>query len=156
MTISKRQFTWLTAMGIPLWSERLSSAEKTLTADSETSRQVSSNVSPATKIETITPVNNSITHSSDRPEQKNAIVALENLSENRLFQDIILAIGLSLTDIKVNQQTLELGSLHWQFADNNKISFVNNLLITPNLTLLANSVSLKRQLWQLISRQELL
>ena len=70
-----------------------------------------------------------------------------------LFSDIISSIGLSPSEIKCQNNILDLGLMNWKFSETLNIELINNTLITPELSELAKSPSLKKQLWQTIQRQ---
>jgi len=124
MGINQRQFDQLTEMGISLWHHR--SSEKLVS-----------------------------THSVP-----NITINLEQLSKIQLFNDILLSLNISIGEVNEQQGLLNLGLINWQFLDNkdksnneSEITFDNNLLLTPSLDTLSTSITLKRQLWHIITNK---
>jgi len=122
MTVTKRQFALLDAMGIKLWCART-------TENQENSAE------------------------QELPERLE--IDLEKLKASQLFNDILLSINLSIAEISCQDKSLNLGLFNWIFSSQDKISFENNLLITPPLETLATRPTLKSQLWQLICEQKI-
>ena len=147
MTISNRQFELLNAMNIPLWVSKQSNTIPVIKTTEEEKKE-----SHLITKEQLTPYKPAKT-------ANNLVVNLEPLIEKPLFNDILVSMGLSSTQAVSGTHTensINLGSINWQFSDKNIISFTNNLLITPYLQVLEKSPQLKRQLWQLIIDKELI
>ncbi|NQY63352.1 MAG: DNA polymerase III subunit psi [Alteromonadaceae bacterium] len=125
MTVSKRQFTQLKEMGINLWTSR--SSENTSDSDEN------------------------LPQSDKQP--KHLAINFEALCSQPLFNDIIKSIGLSLSEINCENNMLDLGLINWKFSETLNIKLINNTLITPELSELAQSAKLKKQLWQTIQHQ---
>lgn len=132
MAINTRQFTLLTAMGIPLWSHRSSSKtpDKALTDGSENGL---SEKAPSTRLS----------------------FELSDINKSTLFKDILLSMEVSENDLEVGEKQINTGFCLWQFSSQAELSFNNKLLITPSLDLLIKNPSLKQQLWQLITKHQL-
>ena len=125
MSIDQRQFEQLTEMGIKLWQRK------------ETSEQKKSNKLNQNNYQT---------------------VDLNTLANNGCFKDILLALNLTIGEIKAQTDHLDLGLVNWYFIDSKgggeeKVTYLNNKLITPTINLISQSVKLKKQLWQTISQQ---
>jgi DNA polymerase III psi subunit len=112
MTITKRQFTQLQAMGIDLWQLK------------DTENKIKSDTSYLLEIE------------------------LSLVIKTTIFTDILNCLGLSVGEVTYDDKTLSLGLLSWQFSKKAEISFEKNHLITPEIAVLKNSVTLKQALWQ--------
>ncbi|NQY33557.1 MAG: DNA polymerase III subunit psi [Alteromonadaceae bacterium] len=125
MTVSKRQFTQLKEMGIKVWTRRSS---KSTPKSDENSLQ-------------------------SEKQQQYMPINFDALCSLPLFSDIISSIGLSPSEIKCQNNILDLGLMNWKFSETLNIELINNTLITPELSELAKSPSLKKQLWQTIQRQ---
>ncbi len=85
-------------------------------------------------------------------------VNLSTLTSNQCFNDILLALNLTLGEISQQTDHLDLGLINWYFTETHdknavKITYLNNKLITPSLNLISQSATLKKQLWQTISQQ---
>ncbi len=83
-------------------------------------------------------------------------VNLSDLSSNQLFNDVLQSIGISLGEITPQKKHLNLGLFNWYFCVTNQgdlfdINYLNNRLITPDLTSISHSTKLKRQLWKTIT-----
>jgi len=124
MGINQRQFDQLTEMGISLWHHR--SSKKLVS-----------------------------THSVP-----NITINLDQLRKIQLFNDILLSLNISIGEVNEQQGLLNLGLINWQFLDNkdksnneSEITFDNNLLLTPSLDTLSTSITLKRQLWHIITNK---
>jgi len=90
---------------------------------------------------------------------RDVVVELAALVDNKLFNDILITMGLSSTNAVLatnHKNSVQVGEIYWQFSDKDMIEFNNNLLIIPNLQQLEKSPKLKRQLWQLIIDKELI
>ncbi|MBA6391716.1 DNA polymerase III subunit psi [Colwellia sp. BRX10-3] len=151
MSINKRQFDLLQAMGITVWQRRGLPGQNSLSAES--SETVQNTEQANDSINAVTP------QSSSSPEQdtaqqtlhnKNIALDLKTLLKHQLFKDIISSIGASSADLSIAHNQIDLGIINWQFTANKNIEFKHNCLKTPDLTTLANSPELKKSLWQSI------
>ncbi|MBL4941760.1 MAG: hypothetical protein JKY81_08865 [Colwellia sp.] len=147
MAVTSRQFEQLIEMGINLWQSRAQ-------LKSDTAEQ-----------------NDFIPQS-----QQN----LENLIKKTLFSDILLSLNLTIGEVKAQSSHLDVGLFNWYFikevhnealnnaliTDNTqhssqssspmntaKIHCVDNKLVTPSINTIAQSATLKRQLWQIITTE---
>ena len=83
-------------------------------------------------------------------------INLKNLAKQQLFNDILLATGLSIGEINQQGDHLDLGLFNWYFTDKSspvEIQWLEQQLITPAIAEISKSPALKKQLWQLLSRQ---
>lgn len=87
---------------------------------------------------------------------KNSLdINLKELAKQQLFNDILLATGLSLGEISLQGDHLNLGLFNWYFTNASSkdvIQWFEQQLITPSITAISKSPALKRQLWQLLSK----
>lgn len=123
MSINQRQFEQLTEMGITLWQHR--------TCD---------NVNE--KVQTTPP------HYAD--------IDLNALANQPLFNDILLSTGLSIGEISQQDNHLNLGLFNWYFtavSSQNNMQWLDQQLITPTIDEISKSPALKKQLWQLLSKE---
>ena len=123
MSINQHQFEQLTEMGISLWQHR----------DSDSQNKTLE------------------THS-----QSYLDIDLKNLAKQQLFNDILLATGLSIGEINQQGDHLDLGLFNWYFTDKSspvEIQWLEQQLLTPAIAEISKSPALKKQLWQLLSRQ---
>ena len=123
MSINQHQFEQLTEMGISLWQQR-------------------TNETPSDGVVL----------------QPNSYlkINLDDLTNQQLFNDIVLATGLSIGEISHQSNHLNLGLFNWYFTEkssNNEIQWLEQQLITPSIAEIANSPALKKQLWQLLTKQ---
>jgi len=125
MTVTQKQYSQLSEMGINVWQSRASLNNST--ADST---ETSSIVKPLT------------------------INAKEIVTQS-LFLDVLHSIDCEIGDIEIKNDTVDLGLINWQFSDNSTINFDHNILTTPPLNLLALSTQLKRDLWQTLTEKVL-
>jgi DNA polymerase III psi subunit len=125
MNISSRQFKQLTEMGISLWQSR--QPESTITGESSQD-------------------------GSDDIYQK---IDLTQLVHKQCFNDILQAMNLSIGEIKSEEHHLNLGLFNWSFPVNNtdEITYIDNILCTPEIDVIANSPVLKMQLWHTLNTQ---
>ena len=122
MSINQKQFEQLTEMGISLWQRRSS--------DMSNDNQMLTSL-------TFLDIN------------------LTELATKQLFTDILLAAGLSVGEVKQKSDHLDLGLFNWFFTpeqSNNKLQWHDQQLFTPSIDIISQSSSLKRQLWQLLSK----
>ncbi len=123
MSINQHQFEQLTEMGITLWQHRTSGT-------------------PSDKIAT---------------QPKGYLnIDLKDLASQQLFNDIVLAAGLSIGEINHQSDHLNLGLFNWYFTEKsstNEIQWLEQQLFTPSITEISKSPVLKKQLWQLLTKQ---
>jgi hypothetical protein len=130
MAITSRQFEQLTEMGITLWQSR--TQNKTL------------------------------------PQKQKKVnyqeVDLTLLANDQCFTDVLLTLGLSIGEVKTHQNGINLGLFNWFFLTENgdksknttsNVSYKDNQLVTPNMSLIAQSPELKKKLWHLLSNEVL-
>ncbi len=92
---------------------------------------------------------------TEQPTAENTLkFSLEELANQKLFQDIVLALGSELSDIEQQQNQLIVGDMYWQFSDQQAISLDNGILITPELNSLSSSAQHKKALWQLLLQHQ--
>ena len=152
MSINKRQFNLLHAMGITVWQRRELTNPSPTSSNAMQSKQNSNEINHASSA----PENTSSTpvaHSNASQTQQTSCsdkvaINLDELLKQQLFKDIILSIGASSADISIANDQIDLGIINWQFSENSAIEFKHNCLKTPVLTTLANSPALKKALWQ--------
>ena len=86
-------------------------------------------------------------------------IELSSLAKEHCFTDILLAMNISIGEVKVHQNGLDLGLFNWYFlADKSEISsmnisFNNNVLVTPSMASFSQHPELKKQLWHLLSTE---
>lgn len=143
MSITRRQFGLLNAMGITVWQRR------DLPEHNSQSMQTSveNTVNPSTtKNKQISP-NNEVEQQS-RPTTEIIEINLQALLNQQLFNDIIQCLGASRADLSVQNGQINLGLFNWQFSHGEHIEFSHNILTTPDLSIIASSAQLKKMLWQ--------
>lgn len=147
MSINKRQFELLQAMGITVWQRRELSSHNLLSANAtETATNSDSNtVVSSSALSQSSPDTTKQTAQSDY-----IAVDLQSLLKQPLFKDIIRCLGANSADLSISHNKIDLGIINWQFTPNENIEFKHNCLSTPDLTTLANSPELKKSLWQSI------
>jgi DNA polymerase III psi subunit len=151
MSINKRQFDLLQAMGITVWQRRKLSSHNSLSADSHNTVQNNEQNSDSINIAN----SQSLLKSSQGPLQETTPIEsitldLKSLLKHQLFKDIINCLGANSADLSIAHNQIDLGIINWQFTPNNSIEFKHNCLKTPDLATLANSPALKKSLWQSI------
>lgn len=130
MSITKRQFHLLQAMGIEVWQR------KTLTI-AQPCQDSTKQALPAQAQEV-------------KSSNAGIPIDIEQLNKSMIFHDIVRSLGISSAEINVYDNTIDLGLINWQLCNDNKIALQSNCLVTPPLHELANSSTLKRELWQSI------
>ncbi|TWX73430.1 DNA polymerase III subunit psi [Colwellia sp. C1TZA3] len=154
MSINKRQFELLQAMGITVWQRRELSSYNSLSANvTETAQHNDKNSDSSTTVTSATlPQSNlDTTKKIVKTVPKDCIaVSLKSLLKQPLFKDIIRCLGVNSADLSMSHNQIDLGIINWQFTPNESIEFKHNCLSTPDLTTLANSPELKKSLWQSI------
>ena len=128
MTVTKRQYSHLSEMGINVWQQR--------------------------STHTFVNTNNASNEYNDKPNKYLPIDSTSLLS-NVLFQDVLLSINCSIGDVNIDKNTIDLGFINWCFSEVSSLTFTNNTLITPPLQSLSNNVLLKRELWQILNTKVL-
>lgn len=153
MSMNTKQFEQLTEMGISLWQSR--SCDDAIGSD-----------------EIIVHDDHSIKSTTNSPMHSVASFlamnekAFDSLIKKQLFNDILLALGLSVGEIHLREDHIDAGLFNWYFitpertktADtdvNTKktIRYINNKLYTPCIDDIEHSISLKKQLWGVFHQQ---
>jgi DNA polymerase III psi subunit len=83
-------------------------------------------------------------------------IDLNELAKQQLFNDILLATGLSIGEISHQDDHLNLGLFNWYFtsvSSKNEIQWLEQQLITPTIAEISKSPALKKQLWQLLTKK---
>ena len=108
---------------------------------------------------------NTITESESFTSKKHLNIDLKALLKQQLFTDILLAIGLSVGEVNLQEDHLDLGLFNWFFTDDIKSGLLNTeeqntteplirwskqQLFTPSMTEIAKSPAMKKQLWLLL------
>ena len=123
MSLNQKQHQYLDAMGINLWQRKPLAQSLISTAQLQS-------------------VNDETTS-----------LDLTVLSQSQLFNDIIQSIDISLGDISIEKNTLNLGWLSWEINKGNTIYLSDNILRTPEISTLSTSNSQKAELWALLAQQ---
>ncbi|ASP48834.1 DNA polymerase III subunit psi [Cognaticolwellia beringensis] len=155
MSINKRQFDLLQAMGITVWQRRSLTSRNSLSANSpktENSTEQNNDTTPAVNSQLLSKSNQDISHDASQKSAPDESIAinLNALLKQQLFKDILSSIGASSADLSITHNQIDLGIINWQFTQNKNIEFKHNCLKTPDLETLANSPELKKYLWQSI------
>ncbi len=82
-------------------------------------------------------------------------VNLTELAKNQLFNDIILASGLSIGEVKEYKDHLDLKLFNWYFTNEqspNELQWQAQQLFSPSIDIISQSAALKRQLWKILSK----
>ena len=148
MSINKRQFNLLKAMGITVWQRRELSNLSPLPTNAAKTIQNSEHYVDSTVAE-LSSESKQVRKQAHSHEGSIAI-ELKALLKQQLFKDIINSIGASSADLSIEHNQIDLGIINWQFSHDKNIEFEHNCLKTPDLSTLANSAELKKSLWQLI------
>ena len=113
-------------------------------------------------------VENTISDTESETTKSYLNIDLNTLLAQQLFTDILLSAGLSVGEVNLQDDHLDLGLFNWFFTDDintddksaENQSTVNTTeplirwseqqLFTPSITEIAKSPVLKKQLWQLL------
>jgi len=124
-------------MGIKVWQQR--------GTENSSAVIVSSDTNPIDENNTQT------NHSQVAP------IAIDStlLSQSTLFTDILQCIDISIGEVVIDNNQINLGLLNWRFIETDSITFSKNTLTTPVITAFENSTKLKKALWQIIQQEVL-
>jgi len=151
MSINKRQFDLLQAMGITVWQRRDLSSHNSLSENSpHTIQNLEQDSAAINAVATEPPAverQNTIKHITDNEE---IAIDLKALLKQQLFKDVIRCLGAGSADLSIEHNQIDLGIINWQFSVKKSIEFEHNCLKTPDLITIANSPALKKSLWQSI------
>ncbi|MFT5637035.1 MAG: DNA polymerase III psi subunit [Cognaticolwellia sp.] len=154
MSINKRQFELLQAMGITVWQRRELSSHNLLSSDATDTAQNNATNSDSSTAVTSPALSQSspdaIKQIVQIAQRDSIAVDLKSLLNQPLFKDIIRCLGVNSADLSISHNKIDLGIINWQFTPNESIEFKHNCLSTPDLIRLANSPELKKSLWQSI------
>jgi DNA polymerase III psi subunit len=134
MTITQRQFNYLNEMGIKVWRQR----------NTENTPEV------------ITSSNNHVnsTHKSNTPITP-ILIDSNRLFQHTLFTDILQSIDISIGEVVIDNNQINLGLFNWQFIETDTISFSKNILTTPVIATFEEKPELKKDLWKVIQQEVL-
>lgn len=121
MTVTQRQYSHLSEMGINVWQSR-----HTLNG-------------AATANDDPVPIEQTLTINADE------------IVTQTIFLDVLHSIHCEIGDIGIKNDVIDLGLINWQFSDNDTITFDHNILTTPSLSKLSSNAQLKRDLWQILN-----
>ena len=160
MSITKRQFDLLQAMGINVWQRRDLFTCTNKNSNSSELKSIFDHNDTNQTAGVISSLNDNDSSQSNIVEsnliESNLIEPnliepnLTALRKQQIFNDIIQCLGVSSCDLLVHQSQIDLGLINWQFHKNQKIEFHHNCLRTPELSILATSAQMKKLLWQSI------
>ena len=148
MSINKRQFNLLQAMGITVWQRRELSKQNSISSTVTATQQNSAEVSETSYSDKSSKSAQQSNVSQNQELSNKVVIDLDALLKQPLFKDIISCLGASSADLSIVNDQIDIGIINWQFSKNTDIEFKHNCLITPELTILANSPALKKSLWQ--------
>lgn len=128
MPINQKQFDKLTEMGISLWQHKDVSYQHDLITKKNIKGD--SYLSQSAK-------------------------SLAELATQKFFIDILQSIDVSIGEISVNKDHLNLGLFNWYFSEKNDdrpaIYCINNNVFSPKIISISQSPRLKKQLWITLS-----
>ncbi|WNC73410.1 DNA polymerase III subunit psi [Thalassotalea psychrophila] len=141
MNINERQFQYLQTMGVSLWQSRPQFFQNNLpSSDVEQSATEPEVVTTKTvkTIEEDVQQESAIMHSFDNIEQ---------FFSQPLSIDILIALNCDKSNVLLTTAGVQLDTLLWQFSSDDKCSYKEQTLTTPNLINLSKSNQLKSALW---------
>jgi hypothetical protein len=127
MTVTKQQFNYLNEIGIKLLQQRNTSSSPEVSLPDNTSTPQ------------VTPL----------PIDSNT------LTQHVLFMDILQSIDISIGEVAIDNNVINLGLFNWQFIETESITFTDSTLSTPVITAFENNTSLKINLWKTIQQEVL-
>jgi len=77
------------------------------------------------------------------------------LTQYNLLTDIFQCLALSVGEVTIEENMINLGLFNWQFIDTETITFSQNTLTTPALDTLINNSAFKKALWATIQQEVL-
>jgi hypothetical protein len=85
-------------------------------------------------------------------------IDLNDLANQQLFNDILLAVGIIIGEVSNKGNYLDLGLFNWYFLntashEQNQIQWQEQRLITPSIVNISQSPVLKKQLWHILGKQ---
>ncbi|NMP17386.1 hypothetical protein [Thalassotalea sp. Y01] len=168
MTLTAKQFSHLSHMGIAVWQRRQGAFAEPSQAET-VAQQPAQLLEQAPKQQAETP-NDALTtveskhdaatqtaktahiaqaaQQPQQPEKAEPAINLQMLLANRLLTDVLHVLQVQTQDITLQQDGLQLQKLTWKFAENADVSYQQNTLITCDINNLESSATLKRKLWQ--------
>ncbi|WP_448212734.1 DNA polymerase III subunit psi [Colwellia sp. MEBiC06753] len=72
------------------------------------------------------------------------------VANSTLFNDLLLAINVTPSEVTFTDNTIDLGLINWRFVETDTVSLNKNQLLSPSIERISQSVTLKKQLWHLI------
>ncbi len=130
MAVNQRQFDQLTEMGISLWQHKSTSFDQNSS------------------------INDNEKQDENYIEQNDEY--LSNLAKLTIFIDILQSFEISIGEVSHKKDHLDLGLFNWYFKsknhDESSIHCANNNLFSPSIKLISQSPELKKQLWQIITK----
>ncbi len=81
-------------------------------------------------------------------------VDIKTLSNSQLFKDLLTHFNLSIGEVNIQDNKINLGFINWQLTKQTKCQLNQQVLTTPPLSEIMHSPQLKCQLWQLLAEQQ--
>lgn len=128
MTITKRQFNHLSKMGIDVWQQR-NTPESPETSETDNTNTLQAIALP---------------------------IDSNTLTQHIMFTDILQCLELSIGEIIIENNIINLGLFNWQFTNTDIISFAHNTLSTPDINTFITRKNLKKDLWITIQQEILI
>ena len=127
MSINKRQFELLQAMGITVWQRRELSSHNLLSANATETAQNNATNSDSSTAVTSPALSQSSPDTTKQTAQSDYIaVDLQSLLKQPLFKDIIRCLGANSADLSISHNKIDLGIL----IGNSRQMKILNLSIT--------------------------
>ena len=87
-------------------------------------------------------------NSTDNNSVNEHIPVPEGVAESQIFTDVLKALALTIEEICITDEQIDLGASLWCFTDKPQITFVGNKLLTPSHSIISANNQLKKTLWQ--------
>lgn len=149
MSLNRKQFDYLQAMGISVWSAR---EEKFSTLEGKEENPMIINQSDKIIAELNTLKSHSGTakpkpKSDKTPRTLSTIEQLEACADSRWFADLLAWLGYQRSDLMISEQGICFGDYAWQFHNKDVIAFSDKSIKSPNFANTAPTNKQKRQLF---------
>ncbi|TLU61669.1 hypothetical protein FE810_14270 [Thalassotalea litorea] len=149
MSLNRKQFDYLQAMGISVWSAR---EEKFSTLEGKDDNRIiidQSNkiIAQLNTLQSHPKVNKSKPKSTKQQPKLSAKQQLEACADSRWFADLLVWLGYTNTDITIDDNGLHFGDYCWQFHNKDIIEFSDRHIKTPVLASESPTNKQKRQLF---------
>ncbi|TKB44526.1 hypothetical protein [Thalassotalea mangrovi] len=148
MSLNRKQFDYLQAMGISIWSAR---EEKfaSLDGNEDNPQIVDQSDKILAELNTLSshPPRSRKKQEQPRSSKLSLVQQYQACIDSRWFSDLLVWLAIDKTEVDVSEQGLRFGNFLWKFDRQSTIRFGDNTIKSPSFATRQPSAEQKRQLF---------